>query len=527
MQNNSLATGDNHSLSIHPDGTLWAWGGNGSGQLGDGTTTDRLTPVQIGTATTWRTVSAGTNFSLALSADGTLWAWGGNQYGQLGDGTITDQSSPMQVGTDRNWQSVSAGYQFSTAVRADGTLWTWGFNQFGRLGNYGSSSTDDRQPGQVGTATTWRTVSAGKEHSLSVTTAGYLVSWGGNAFGELGDNSTTNKPFPVQVGTATTWQSASAGTSHSLAVRTDGTLWAWGDDTYGQRGDGTGGLRTSPSRIGTATTWRSIQAGYTHSLALRTDGTLWTWGTNAYGQLGDGTLTRHSTPVQLGTATWQSISTGSYYSVALRTDGTLWAAGQNNYSQLGIPSSTNFPLLIFNPNGALPVELTAFTAAPTAGAVRLAWATASEKNSLAFEAERSLDGQSFGRIGTVAAAGSSSSLRSYELLDATLPSRATTLYYRLRQVDQDGTFRYSPVRTVALPGAAAGLSLYPNPATNGAVLKGAVPGTTVTVFDTLGRPMVTVFADAAGTAVLTLPAGLPLGVYVVHAGNQGMRLTVE
>jgi uncharacterized protein (DUF2141 family) len=177
----------------------------------------------------------------------------------------------------------------------------------------------------------------------------------------------------------------------------------------------------------------------------------------------------------------------------------------------------------------LPVELTAFTATPTGPvAVRLAWTTASEKNSASFDVERSLDGRTFARIGTVAAAGTSSSVRRYELLDADPSIHQSTIYYRLRQVDADGTASYSPVRTVARTGAAAGLALYPNPAHGGAAtLAGALPGASVTVYDALGRPVTSATADASGTAALALPAGLPAGVYVVRAGTKAVRLTVE
>ncbi len=188
--------------------------------------------------------------------------------------------------------------------------------------------------------------------------------------------------------------------------------------------------------------------------------------------------------------------------------------------QLGQSSSAATPL---------PVELTYFTAtAEDSRAVRLAWATASEKNSLAFEVERSTNGETFARITTVAAAGSSSAPRHYELLDARLPNGATMLYYRLRQVDLDGTFSYSPVRAVAGSGKpTAGLLLFPNPTSGAATLTGAEPGTAVMVFDALGRKVTSATADATGTAGLVLPAGLPTGVYVVRTGNKALRLTVE
>ncbi|GAA4031654.1 hypothetical protein GCM10022409_14860 [Hymenobacter glaciei] len=213
--------------------------------------------------------------------------------------------------------------------------------------------------------------------------------------------------------------------------------------------------------------------------------------------------------------------------------GTPWipqrgtTAAGNTVTKTGIADFSVWTL--GNSTNPLPVELAAFTAtAENNTAVRLAWATASEKNSAWFEVERSLDGLSFERLGAVAAAGSSSSARSYELLDAKLPTGAALLYYRLKQVDANGTFAYSPVRSVALTGAAAGLALYPNPAHNGpTTLTGALPGTVVTVFDALGRLVTSATADASGTAALVLPAGLPTGVYLVRAGSKALRLTVE
>jgi hypothetical protein len=176
------------------------------------------------------------------------------------------------------------------------------------------------------------------------------------------------------------------------------------------------------------------------------------------------------------------------------------------------------------PVGPLPVQLVAFTAAAEGpAAVRLAWATASEKNSRHFEVERSADGVAFVAIGTVAAAGTTAAPRIYALRDAALPAGAAVLYYRLRQVDLDGTAHYSPVRSVAL---ATGLSLYPNPTAGGAAtLAGATPGAPVQVLDAVGRVVATATADATGTAALA--AGLAPGVYVVRAGSAALRLVVE
>jgi hypothetical protein len=220
-------------------------------------------------------------------------------------------------------------------------------------------------------------------------------------------------------------------------------------------------------------------------------------------------------------STWQRQAAATYTSTAA-------SGGQSPTYTASLASVSNFSLwTLGDAANPLPVTLVAFTAtAESPAAVRLAWATASELNSQAFDVERSLDGQAFTTIGTVAAAGSSSAARSYEWLDAKLPAGAAQLYYRLKQVDRDGTFSYSPVRAVMLK-AAAGLALFPNPATTGATLTGAVPGAAVTVFDAVGRAVLTATADATGAARLGLPAGLPVGVYVVRTGTKALRLTVE
>ncbi|MDO7845073.1 T9SS type A sorting domain-containing protein [Hymenobacter sp. M29] len=193
-----------------------------------------------------------------------------------------------------------------------------------------------------------------------------------------------------------------------------------------------------------------------------------------------------------------------------------------------VPASASFSFFTVSIAAApLPVTLVDFTAqAEGPAAVRLRWATASELNNAGFVVERSLDGRAFAAIGTVPGAGTSSAPLFYTLLDAELPSHQGTLYYRLRQVDFDGTASYSPVRTVRVGGPAA-LALFPNPTTRATTLMGTAPGQGVQVFDALGREVLAATADAAGTAALALPAGLPTGVYVVRAGSQALRLTVE
>ena len=349
-----------HSLALAVNGTLWAWGSNIAGRLGDGTTTNRYTLVQV--RASWGTrlivqVAAGDTHSLAVADDGTVWAWGSNATGRLGDGTTTTRRTPVQVyaswGT-RLIVQVAAGDNHSLAVADDGTVWAWGSNADGRLGD--GTTTNRHIPVQVNAAS-WGTrqitqVAAGRTHSLAVADDGTVWAWGSNARGRLGDGTIVdNSHTPVQV--STTWDSrriiqATAGGGHSLAVADDGTLWAWGSNASGQLGDGTNIHRWEPVRVSASWGSRRITqaaAGADHSLAVAGDGTLWAWGWNACGLLGDGTTTYRRTPIQVR-ASWGSrritqVAAGTDHSVAAADDGTPWAWGRNSSGQLGDGTTTD------------------------------------------------------------------------------------------------------------------------------------------------------------------------------------------
>lgn len=188
-------------------------------------------------------------------------------------------------------------------------------------------------------------------------------------------------------------------------------------------------------------------------------------------------------------------------------------------------TSTRFALQFVPVAAPLPVTLTDFTAVAQPAAVRVGWRTASERRSAYFAVERSRDGQTFREIGRVTAAGSSLQAHTYALLDA--QPLAGAAYYRLRQVDADGSFAYSPVRIVSWQPALGGLSLFPSPAHAAATLLGAAPGVLVQVLDALGRLVATTIVDANGTAALVLPLGLAGGLYVVRAGPQAAHFVVE
>ena len=285
--------------------------------------------MQIGADTNWASVSATDGYTMAVRDDGSLWAWGRNSWGQLGDGTITTRYAPVRIGADYNWESVSAGGFHTVAIRIDGSLWAWGENTNGSIGD--GTTIQALVPVRIGADYDWVSVSAGGGYTMAIRSDGSLWAWGLNSNGELGDGTTTRRLIPVRIGTATNWAGVSAGGAgtHTVAIRTDGSLWAWGYNWAGQLGDGTTTNRTAPVRIGTATNWATVSTGINHTVATRTDGSLWAWGDNWYWQLGDGTrVEERRTPTRIDTDTnWVSVSAGNQITMAIRNDDSLWAWG--------------------------------------------------------------------------------------------------------------------------------------------------------------------------------------------------------
>ena len=311
-----VSGGQYFSLALQNPGILYAWGNNGAGQLGLNTSTNYSSPVQVLSPFQGTWIQISTNgqgkSSAAIISPGTLWAWGFNNLGQLGNNSTTTQSSPVQIGALSTWTSVSCGY-YAMAIQTPGTLWAWGFNPYGNLGN--NTTTNYSSPIQIGALSTWTQVSAGTGYNtLAIQTPGSLWAWGYNNYGQLGTSNTTNYSSPVQIGTLNTWSLFASGSSHSVAIQSNGTLWSWGNNSFGQLGLNTSTLTNvlSPVQVGALSTWTQVRgSNLNYTLALQSNGTLWGWGNNTYGVLGNNTTTNYSSPVQVGAlSTWTQVACG-------------------------------------------------------------------------------------------------------------------------------------------------------------------------------------------------------------------------
>lgn len=341
------------AMALPAVGTAASWGANGAGQLGDGSTIGTSTPGTVNGLTDVAAVAAGGpagigdgGHTLALRKDGTVWAWGQNDFGQLGDGCsigvdCADRTTPAPVPGLHGVVAIAAGRGHSLALLANGHVKAWGRNDFGQLGIGNTMPQSTPQlvvppPVFLGA----RAIAAGGRHSLAILKDGRIVAWGANGFGQLGDGTLTNRTIPTLVAASplTGFTGVAGGANHSLARLKDGRVFAWGRNHQGQLGNGTFNGSAVPVQLGRLNDVIGVAAGDAHSLALRVNRTVLAWGNNSSGQLGNG-LAAPNSPVPVAVPDLDAVvalSAGGDHNLAVTVDGLLHAWGFNASGQLGV-----------------------------------------------------------------------------------------------------------------------------------------------------------------------------------------------
>jgi alpha-tubulin suppressor-like RCC1 family protein len=362
------------------DGSVWTWGSDVSGKLGDGQVSPSYTvtnhdsfmplrvhgPGNVGYLNSIVAISAGESHNMALRSDGTVWEWGWNAFGQLGNGTTNDAYTPVQVSGLSNVVAISGRAYHCVALKSDGTVWAWGWNSYGQLGN-GTTTNFISVPVQVTGLTNPAAISAGYTISLARMSNGTVRVWGTDRKGEMGQGVSGFYSYtPIQVPGLSNVVSVSADFQEPEALKSDGTIWMWGWNNLGQLGDGTAADTNLPTQVLSLT--NMVFAGATgdrDNCAIGADHTVWTWGRNYNGQLGIGTADQdpHPLPVQVppfGKGYVILVQTPDWHSLALESDGTLWAWGANDHGQLGNNTTNDAysPTPVLWPENAVPTANT-------------------------------------------------------------------------------------------------------------------------------------------------------------------------
>jgi len=330
-----------HCLGITTDGTLWGWGSNEFGQVGNNSLNNVPEPVQITKLSGWKDIACGDGHSLAIDSHGKLWGWGRNDNGELGDAQASGTGNvlkPVRIhGADSIWKAIAACGAHSMGITTDGKLWVWGYGTL-----YDAAGNIYYSPIQVGSDTDWVKITTGQYFFIAIKRDSTLWGWGRNAEGEAGDSTTSNNIFtpPVEIDSNHKWTAIAAGNDHTLALQRNGTLWSWGNNTSGELGNGTLTAGThGPKQVGTAK-YFAISAGTNYSLAISKDSLRWAWGDDGIGQFGNDTggsgvhmslipeLTDSSRP-------WANVAAAAETDYDLFATGALWASGDNDFEETG------------------------------------------------------------------------------------------------------------------------------------------------------------------------------------------------
>jgi len=347
----SISAGDAYVCGLLPDGAAYCWGENGSGQLGDGTTTRRTTAVPVAGGLLFDVVAAGTTHTCGVTTGHRVYCWGSNTFGELGDGTTTARAAPTAVALPAgvDFRRVAVGRFHGCAATAAGAAYCWGYNGHGELGSGApASSSPNPTPVAVAGGLQFASLVAGAVHTCGITTpARDTYCWGSNESGQLGDGTTTNRATPTALaaGTPRFWQ-LTAGLEHSCGLPDDTRIWCWGGNQSAQLGGATGTHSPTPFQMAGFAAGPAVRvtsgAASSHTCAIVTGGEAYCWGANGSAQLGNAAAATSAPPVRVsrGALYLEMVSAGRTHSCFLLLDGTPYCVGGNESGQLGDGTTT-------------------------------------------------------------------------------------------------------------------------------------------------------------------------------------------
>lgn len=343
-----ITVGGQHTCGLMGNGQAYCWGYSVWGQVGSGSTPIRtVRPTLVAGGLRFAQISAGTDHTCGVTSDNRAFCWGDNQTGQLGDGTTTDRSSPVAVAGGRRFRQIRAGAMHTCAVTALNVGFCWGLNGYAQLGD--GTTVNRLAPVRVLGGHSFRRVIAGGDHTCGVTTGDRGYCWGRNSEGQLGDGTTRGKLKPVAVAGGLSFSQVIPGANHTCGVTTAGRGYCWGDNEDGQIGDGTQlTTRLTPVRVAGSRTFRQVIAGFLHTCGVTTSNVAFCWGVNSDGQNGNGNGSlRDFMPVRVaGGLQWSAVTTGvqepppfvayqAKHSCGLTIDSRAYCWGSNLYGQVG------------------------------------------------------------------------------------------------------------------------------------------------------------------------------------------------
>lgn len=331
----SIVAGEDYSCAHTADGTLYCWGFNATGMLGNGGVINANAPTAVSGGITFAQVSPGTAHSCGLDAAGLAWCWGDNTFGQLGDGTLVNSSAPVAVFGGVIFTALDVGLSHTCGLTPSGVVGCWGLNANGRLGD--NSVINRTIPTAVLGGHLFSAISLGDAHSCGLRTDGVVLCWGSNGNGRVGDGTTTERRIPTPVLSGATWIAVTAGGSHTCGLASGGAAFCWGTGNLGALGTGTNANQLVPAAVAGSLIFTSLSAGIAHTCGITALGAAHCWGRNTAGQLGDNTLANQLSPVafQAGALVLTSISAGGNHTCATSAAGAAYCIGRNDLGQVG------------------------------------------------------------------------------------------------------------------------------------------------------------------------------------------------